>query len=60
MILWVKTITPVKIIGVLCPMLGLALGEYIPLCYMQDAFQGPFFMQNGIYREHGKCQHGAD
>ena len=28
-----------KIIGVLCPMLGLALGEYIPLCYMQDAFK---------------------
>ena len=28
-----------KIIGVVCPMLGLALGEYIPLCYMQDAFK---------------------
>ena len=25
--------------GVVCPMLGLALGEYIPLCYMQDAFK---------------------
>ena len=46
-----------KIIGVVCPMLGLALDEYIPLCYMQDAFR--LFMQNG-YREHGKCQHGAD
>ena len=28
-----------KIIGVVFPMLGLALGEYIPLCYMQDAFK---------------------
>lgn len=27
-----------KMIGVMCPMIGLALGEYIPLCYMQDAF----------------------
>ena len=28
-----------KVIGVICPMLGLALGEYIPLCYMQDVFK---------------------
>jgi len=28
-----------KIIGITLPMLGIALGEYIPLCYMQDAFR---------------------
>lgn len=28
-----------KVIGITFPMLGLALGEYIPLCYMQDAFR---------------------
>jgi len=28
-----------KIIGITFPMLGIALGEYIPLCYMQDAFR---------------------
>ena len=28
-----------KIIGVVCPMLGLALGEYIPLCYMHREHQ---------------------
>lgn len=28
-----------KVIGIICPMLGLALGEYIPLCYMQEAFK---------------------
>jgi len=28
-----------KILGIIFPMLGLALGEYIPICYMQDAFK---------------------
>ena len=28
-----------KIIGLICPMLGLALGEYIPLCYMQTTYK---------------------
>lgn len=28
-----------KIIGISMPMIGLALGEYIPLCYMEEAFK---------------------
>ena len=28
-----------KMIGIVFPMFGLALGEYIPLCYMQEAFK---------------------
>ena len=28
-----------KMVGITFPMIGLALGEYIPLCYMQDAFR---------------------
>lgn len=27
-----------KVIGISLPMVGLALGEYIPLCYMKEAF----------------------
>ena len=28
-----------KVIGISLPMLGMALGEYIPLCYMKEAFK---------------------
>lgn len=34
-----KKSSSAKIIGIVFPMLGMALGEYIPLCYMQEAFQ---------------------
>lgn len=28
-----------KALGIICPMLGLALGEYLPLCYMQTTYK---------------------
>lgn len=34
-----KTNNAAKMIGVVFPMAGMALGEYIPLCYMQEAFK---------------------
>lgn len=35
-----------KIIGLAFPMFGLALGEYIPLCYMQDVYRN-FYADRG-------------
>ena len=34
-----KNSNKAKIIGISMPMIGLALGEYIPLCYMKEAFK---------------------
>ncbi len=34
-----KNSNKAKIIGISMPMIGLALGEYIPLCYMEEAFK---------------------
>ena len=34
-----KTTDKAKAVGISLPMVGLALGEYIPLCYMKEAFK---------------------
>lgn len=35
-----------KMFGLACPMFGLALGEYIPLCYLQDVYRN-FYADRG-------------